>query len=301
MYDGILFFLFFLFLGYFLIKGKLLPEDSPPFLSSLLMTVCFPAMILKSFLSADIHSLFTTGLSTVIVTLLFSLLPAGILLFRKKPMIHGNLFPFICGIGNVSFVCIPLLSLFLTSEQMLPVYLHVAVQDLLIWGIFHPAFAGKEAGLQWRKLLTEPCLLAVIVGLVLTFCGLSLPTWLQAPIDALNSCVSPLALLFLGMTIARYGLGSWLGCKEALYYTLYKVLLYPCLVCLCLLPFFPLQWVLLMGLLFASPSPVAAVVWMQRYTKDPSPAIRCLIPSTLLYFALYAPMLLLLCQKSIFG
>ena len=128
MYDGILFFLFFLFLGYFLIKGKLLPEDSPPFLSSLLMTVCFPAMILKSFLSADIHSLFTTGLSTVIVTLLFSLLPAGILLFRKKPMIHGNLFPFICGIGNVSFVCIPLLSLFLTSEQMLPVYLHVVMR-----------------------------------------------------------------------------------------------------------------------------------------------------------------------------
>ena len=301
MWDGILYFLFFLCLGYFLFRGKLLPENSPGFLSTLLMTVCFPAMILSSFQATDLEDLLTTGLPTVVVTVVFSTLPAVILRIGKKKLPHHNLFSFICGIGNVSFVCIPLLSLFLTEEQMLPVYLHVAVQDLLIWGIFHPVFAGKEKGQQWRALLKEPCLLAAVSGLLLTLFGLSLPQWLQKPIDALHSCVSPLALLFLGMTIAQRGLSSGLRERRALCYTVYKVLLYPLVVSLCLLPFFPADWSLLMAVLFASPAPVAGVVWMQRYTDDPSPAVNCLIPSTLLYFGLYLPMILLLCQQGLWG
>ena len=294
LFDGILYFLIFLSLGYVLIRSRALPEGTGAMLSSLLMTLCFPAMILKSFLTVDVDSLLHTGLPTVIVTVLFSVLPAGILALRKKPLPHGQLFPFICGIGNVSFVCIPLMDLFLTDAQMFPVYLHVAVQDLLIWGFFHPAFAGRTGKLQWKKLLTEPCLVAVAIGLVFALTGWTLPTWVQSPIDALDTCVSPLALVFLGMTIGQYGLGSWWGKKEALLYTIYKVLLYPAVVFLCLLPFFSLWQGGLLAMLFASPAPVAGVVWMQRYTKDPSPAIHCLIPSTLLYFALYAPILLFL-------
>ncbi|MBR4308841.1 MAG: AEC family transporter [Oscillospiraceae bacterium] len=294
MFDGILYFLIFLSMGYVLIRSRALPEGTAPILSSLLMTVCFPAMILKSFLTVDVDSLLHTGLPTVLVTLIFSLLPAGILLLRRKPMAHGQLYPFICGIGNVSFVCIPLMNLFLTPEQMFPVYLHVAVQDLLIWAVFHPAFAGKTGKLKWRKLLTEPCLLAVFVGLILGLSGLKLPSFLQGPIDALDACVSPLALVFLGMTIGQYGLCSWWGKKEALGYTLYKVIFYPAVVFLCLIPFFTRWDTTLLALLFASPAPVAGVIWMQRYTEDPAPAIHCLIPSTLLYFALYGPILLLL-------
>ncbi len=299
MFDGIVYFLFFLCLGYFLIRRGIFSRETPPMLSALLMSVCFPAMILNSFLTVDVHSLLHTGLPTVAVTVLFSLLPATALLLWKKPMEQKQLYSFICGIGNVSFVCIPLLDLFLTAEQMFPVYLHVAVQDLLIWGFFHPAFAGKSKKLQWRKLLTEPCLLAVGAGLLLAVFDLTLPSWVQAPLDALHSCVSPMALLFLGMTIGQYGLRSWRGRKEALYYSLYKVLLYPVVVFLCLLPFFSLWQAILLAILFGSPAPVASVVWMTRYTDDPSPAIHCLIPSTLLYFAVYAPLLLLLPQLSV--
>lgn len=300
MFDGILYFLILVVIGYFALKCKLLPEQTPDILSAVLLVVCFPAMILNSFLTIDAQTLFTTGLPTLIVTLIFSLLPFFVLLFGKQTE-KKRLFRFICGVGNASFVCIPLLGLFLTSEEMFPVYVHVAVQDLLIWCLFHPLYLGEGQKIQWKKLLTEPSLLAVFVGFILALAQVRLPSFLLVPIEALEGAVSPLALLFLGMIIARYGILSWRGSRDAIYYTLFKVLLYPCLVFAALYFILPLKTALLLALLFGSPAPAAAVIWSQRYGRDTKLAVSCLIPSTIAYFFVAGAALVIFAQMGIFG
>ena len=301
MFDGIVYVVLMIGAGFFLTHRRILPGDGSRFLSSLLMTLCFPAMILKSFLTVEPRELLTTGLSTVVVTVLFSMFPALLLLLKKKKGPLHSLYSFICGIGNVSFVCIPLLRLFLPEAAMVTVYLHVSIQDLLIWGIFHPAFAGSRENCQWKKLLTEPCLIAVFLGLILCVTGWQLPGFLSMPLDALDACVSPLALVFLGMTLGQYGFRIGARNRAPLLYTLYKVVAYPIVIFLLLMAFLPLKDAILMSILFGSPAPVASVIWMQRYTEDPTPAIACLIPSTVLYFLLYTPLLLLLCHNGILG
>ncbi len=294
MFDGVIYVIFMIAAGYGLVRGKLLPKEGSGFLSSLLMTLCFPAMILNCFLALDPKELLSTGLTTAVVTVVFSLLPALILLLKKEKGPLHSLYSFICGVGNVSFVCIPLLRLFLPEEDMLTVYLHVSIQDLLIWGLFHPAFAGRQSPRQWKKFLTEPCMLAVLMGLLLCLLRVQLPSFLSMPLEALDACVSPLALVFLGMTLGQYGSNiHWLR-KTPLLYTLYKVVAYPLVIFGLLSLFLPMKGALLMAILFGSPAPVASVVWMHRYTNDPTPAIACVIPSTLLYFLLYTPVLLML-------
>ena len=301
MLNGVLYVFLMIALGYILIVCKVLPPESRPHLSSLLMSVCFPAMIIKSFASVDPPEILSHGLTTLWITVLFSLLPAIILLFQKRKGQLHSLYSFICGVGNVSFVCIPLLRLFLSEEEMVMIYLHVSIQDLLIWALFHPAFAGSRHSIKWRSILTEPCLLAVFLGLLLCFIGSPIPKFLTLPIDALDACVSPLALLFLGMTIGQYGKNAIRFRKAPIFYTLYKVLLYPTAIFLILLPLVPLKIALLMAILFGSPAPVAGVVWMQKYTQDPTPAIACLIPSTILYYIVYIPLLLFLCSRGVLG
>ena len=301
MLDGVFYVILMILLGYILISCKVLPKESRPHLSSILMSVCFPAMIIKSFAAVEPKELLSTSLSTLVVTLIFSLLPAIIMLFKKNKAPLHSLYSFICGIGNVSFVCIPLLRLFLTESEMVTVYLHVSIQDLLIWALFHPAFAGSRKSGRWKSLLIEPCLMAVVLGLILCLGDLPIPGFLAMPIDALDACVSPLALIFLGMTIGEYGAKALKGGKDPLFYTVYKVIAYPVVIFLILLPFLSLKAALLMAILFGSPAPVAGVVWMQKYTEDPTPAIACLIPSTILYYLAYTPLLLFLCSRGIFG
>lgn len=297
--DGFVFFLIVIAVGYFAVKLHLVPDSAADALSSILLNVCFPAMLLNTFLRTDPNALLQTGLATVVVSLVFSLLPFAVshFLLRRRPNDERTLFRYILSIGNTSFVCIPLLSLFLSDEQMLIVIVHGAVMDLLIWGVHHPLFlgsGGKNRRESIGKILASPCLIAVVLGIVLCICGAELPSFLSYPLDALEATVSPLSLLFIGMLICRYGLLSWRHSKKAVAYSLWRVLVYPCLVFAAIVWFLPLQTAILLAILFGSPTPISAVLWCKEYGRDTKTVVDCLIPSTVLYFAVFGVALMCL-------
>lgn len=300
--NGFLFFLLAIALGYCASKWKLVPESTTDSLPAVLLNLCFPALVLDSFATSETQ--LSHSLATVIVTLVTGILPffAVSFLLRKADRERRTLLGFINSIGNVSFVCIPLLSLFLSAEEMQIVFLHVAVHDLLIWGIFHQIYLGSMGKKELlKKLFFAPCLLAVVLGIVLSVTGWELPGFLSYTVDALKVTAAPIALLFVGMLIHRYGILSWRGNRTAIGYTLWKVLLFPLLCFPVLWSFLPLNTSLVLALLLGSPAPVTAVLWSKEYGKDAKLAIHCLIPSTLLYFLLYGSLLLILTHYGILG
>lgn len=297
--DGFLFFPIIIAVGYFAVRLRLLPDSAADALSSILLKLCLPAMLLNSFLRTDPQELLQTAPATVIVSLVFSLLPFAVshLLLRSRPRDERALFRYILSIGNTSFVCIPLLSLFLNDGQMLIVVVHGAVMDLLIWGVQHPLFLGSGVGERRErlaKILTSPCLIAVVLGIVLCICGAELPSFLSYPLDALEATVSPLSLLFIGMLICRCGLLGWRRSKKAIAYSLWRVLIYPCIVFALIVWFLPLQTAILLAVLFGSPTPISAVLWCREYGRDTRTVVDCLIPSTVLYFVVFGAVLMCL-------
>lgn len=297
--DGLVFFLIVIAVGYFALKLRLVPDSAADALSSILLNLCFPAMLLNTFLRTDPKALLQTGLATVVVSLVFSLLPFALsnFLLRKRPNDERTLFRYILSIGNTSFVCIPLLSLFLGDDQMLIVIVHGAVMDLLIWGVHHPLFlgsGGKNRRESIGKILASPCLIAVVLGIILCICGVKLPSFLSYTLEALEATVSPLSLLFIGMLISRYGLLNWRHSKKAVVYSVWRVLLYPYLVFAAVSWFLPLQTAIILAVLFGSPTPISAVLWCKEYGRDTKTVVDCLIPSTLLYFAVYGALMMCL-------
>ncbi len=304
--DGFLFFLLVICLGYFAARLHLVKESAAEVLPSLLLNVCFPALLLTTFASVDRQTLLAAGLPALIATPVFALLPflVSLFLFRRDEPERRALLRYISGIGNTSFVCIPLLRLFLPDEQMLIVFVHGAVMDLLIWGLHHPLFLGsglRKNRQPLHKLLLSPCLLAVVVGTILSVTGMPLPSFLQFTADALATVVSPLSLLLIGILIQQYGLLAWRKDRTAILYSLWKVIVYPCLVFAALYFFLPLQSALILAILFGSPAPVTAVVWCKEYRRDTKLAVDCLIPSTILYFLVMGGALTVLTHLGILG
>lgn len=302
--DGFLFFVFAIALGYLAVRLKLVPQSAVDVLPSVLLNVCFPAMVLTTFAQTDAHELLSTGLTTVAASLVFSLLPffVGFFAFRRLDRDTAAQLRYLVGIGNTSFVCIPLLSCFLSEEWMVIVFLHGAVLDFLIWGVHHQIFLGsgvRDRKLLVKKVLCTPSLIALAVGIGLSAFGVKVPSFLQYTLDALSASVSPLALLFIGMLMCRYGLLSWRRDRLAVGYSVWKVLIYPCIVFAVLYWILPLGQALVLAILFGSPAPVTLVVWCKQYGKDPKFSVDCLIPSTLLYLAVMGTVLLLLTRQGI--
>ncbi len=294
--DGFVFFLLAIFIGYFFTKIKLLPASAADVLPPVLMNVFFPAMLLNTFAHADVQELLSGGLPVVICTLVFTTLPflAASFLLRKKEPHKRALLRYICGIGNTSFVCIPLMSLFLSDSQMILVFVHGAVMDFLIWGIHHQIFVGsgeKKLSQILKKIFASPCLIAVVLGIVLSACKIELPGYADYALSALEAAVSPLALVFIGVLIARYGAFSWCKSGTAIVYSLWKVVALPVLVFACLYFILPLETALIIAILLGSPAPISAVLWCKEYGRDAKLAVNCLIPSTLLYFLLMGSLL----------
>lgn len=305
-FDGFLFFVIVICIGYFSVKLRLVPESITDSLPSLLLNVCFPAMLFVNFAGTDKDALLHMGLPTVIVTLIFSLLPffISIPLTRKLDDSRRPLVRYLTGIGNTSFVCIPLLSLFLTGSQLSAVFVHGAVMDFLIWGVHHQIFIGSSSKNRReivRKILLTPNIYAVILGILCSVFSVTLPGFLQYTLDGLAASVSPIALLFIGMLICRYGLFGWVKNRFAILYSVCKVLLFPCLAFAILYFFLPLDLACILAIVLGSPAPISAVLWCKQYGKDTELAVDCLIPSTILYFIVMGALLVVLTNAGILG
>lgn len=302
--EGFLFFVILICIGYFSVKSKLVPESITDSLPALLLNVCFPAMLFVNFAATDKNELFHSGLPTVIVTLVFSLVPflVSIPLTRKTDKDRRPLIRFLSGIGNTSFVCIPLCSLYLKPADLSIVFIHGAVMDFLIWGVHHQIFIGsgtenkKEIA---KKVLTTPNLYAFLLGIACSAFSVKIPGFLQYTLDGLAASVSPIALLFIGMLISRYGLFGWVKSKFAILYSVCKVLLLPCISFAILYFILPLKTACILAILLGSPAPVTSVLWCKQYGKDTELAVNCLIPSTILYFAVMGIVLLLLSSAGV--
>lgn len=302
--DGILFFILMLLIGYLSLRLHLVSEAATDVLPALLLKVCFPAMLFLTFSQTDSRELIHTGLPTVLATLVFALLPffLSIPLLRKMDDSRRPLLRYIAGIGNTSFVCLPLLSLFLNSTQLSIVFIHGAVMDFLIWGVHHQIFVGSSFS-GWRtiakNIFLSPNLLAVVAGLLCSGFSVKLPEFLTFTLEKLSATVSPLSLLFIGMLICQYGLLDWIKSKTAIVYSLWKVLVLPALAYTVLSCCLPQDATIILAILFGSPAPISAVLWCKQYGKDTALAVSCLIPSTLLYFALYGTLLALLTSRGV--
>ena len=305
-FDGFLFFMIVICIGYLSVKIKLVPESIADSLPSLLLNVCFPAMLFVNFADTNKEQLFHAGLPTVVITLIFSFLPffVSIPLTRKLNADRRPLVRYISGIGNTSFVCIPLLSLFLSRSEMSIVFIHGAVMDILIWCVHQQIFIGSSSENKRqiaKKILTTPNIYAVVFGIGCSVFSVQLPSFLRYTLDGIAACVSPIALLFIGMLICRYGLFGWVKNKFAIFYSLGKVLIFPAAVFAVLYWLLPLNMACILAVLFGSPAPISAVLWCKQYGKDTKLAVDCLIPSTILYFVVMGSVLVVLTNAAILG
>lgn len=281
-------------IGFFANKLKLIPDSATEALPALLINICYPAMILSSFDSLSIQELVSSGLFITIATLAITLILffLGGFLFRNLERPKKILFNYILGIGNVTYVGIPLISVFFGAKGVSFAILHGVVQDVLIWILYYPTFLKKSEKLRLRP-LQNPCLIAVFIGLILVFTGLPLPGFLTLTLEHLSSISSPVALLFLGITIAKYGPFGWTKSVSAIAASLMKVILLPALLFPILFFMTDLNSAILLSILFGCPAPIMSIIWAKQYDGDVELSVNCCICSTLIYLVVVSLILTL--------
>jgi predicted permease len=145
---------------------------------------------------------------------------------------------------------------------------------------------GADAKQVFKKIITHPCIIAVIIGLIRMIAGITFPAAVDTTLNSLGRCSTPLIMLFLGMILAEYGFKSMIS-KLNLQYCALRLLIIPLIVLGgCMLFHIDPMITGLSVLLAAMPAGSTTAVLAEQYQADVKFAADIVVLSTILSIGL---------------
>ncbi|MBQ9252928.1 MAG: AEC family transporter [Clostridia bacterium] len=269
-------------MGYLLFKGKKITLEGSRALGNILIYLALPAVIINGFLVERTPERLTGMVYSALgaaVLLLLSILIAR-LLFRQDAIAA-----FAGAFSNPGFFGIPLIVASLDQGAVFYVACFIAFLNIGQWTYGVSILTGQpiSQGFQLKKLIRAPFIIAILIGLLLFFSQIKLPTVLSGCLSTVAGINTPLSMFTVGVYLAQTDVLSMFRKKRIYQVACTRLVLIP-LLSLLLLTLIPESWHdMKLALLLATACPVGAnvAVYAQLHGKDYPYAVETVVLSTL--------------------
>ncbi len=292
--DPLLSLFFFIAVGYAVHKAHLLPDNAGKVMSRLETYVFCPALnfiTMARFCTVQTLGTYAVNivLATVAVSIAIGLATLLAALIIRRPGPERGVYRYALAFANSGYMGDPLiLSLFGSATLALyKIYTLPLNIGTYTWGLaqFLPSDHAEKGGVRatLKKLCNAP-ILSLLLGIVVGLSGLGahLPAFAVSSLEALKSCLGPVAMLLVGFTVAGYHLPTLLKKREVYIATALRLLILPAVIVAAVFGCKQLGEVLLstqidntvVFLCFftvATPLGLNTVVFPEAYGGDPAP------------------------------
>lgn len=200
-------------IGFLAAKTKYLPTDASEKVAMLVSRILFPIMLFCIFASPSLsvgQILDSRGLLIAAAVWTLVCLMVGFAVAKGARLEAGKapVFTVLMTMSNTTYMGIPICTaLFGEAFGTLGAAVCTLAAHLVMWtvGVLMMRLAGKGKSKKGFSLggLISPVTIAIALGLVVKFCGLSLPEILYHPLDAIGDTTPWIALLYIGMLMAQ--------------------------------------------------------------------------------------------------
>lgn len=182
-------------------------EDTLRQLTQLVMDILLPIYLFYvTAASTDPKALLATPkliIVGILVPLISLLLAVIFSKFAKVDRAQQPAFRFSAMLGNTSFLGIPICASLFGATGAVYAVLYDFGTSLVIFtmGVW---ILSSRRNVNWRALVVNPFIVAVVLGLVWVWLGWELPEWFARPLSTLGSATTPLALLLVGAHLGKF-------------------------------------------------------------------------------------------------
>ena len=191
-----------LLMGYATVKAGLLKASDSKVISVLMVYLVCPCMILNAFQIRKglVYAMILAAAMHVVLLAVTALLrrPLKLDMVEQVNTIYSN----------AGALVIPLVQALLGSEYVIYSCAFIIVQTVLIWTHGNACLQGSFS-FEWKKLLENVNILAILAGMLLYFLHLTLPEMLQNTVNSMGSMIGPIGMLLAGMAIAESWCARW--------------------------------------------------------------------------------------------
>lgn len=270
--------------GYVLCRTRILnPKDRSVF-SKTVVNLLLPCSIINSFqteLNAQLMKDFMTVLLVSVGIQVFCTILASTLFNNikkdQKPVLQ---YATVC--SNAGFLGNAVAEGVYGETGLLYGQIYLIPLRIVMWTAGISYFEGKsDFRTKLIKIITHPCIIAVIIGLLLMMTGFTLPAAIARTMTSLGRCSTPLIMLFLGMVLAETGFKGMIN-KDTLLFSLLRLILIPAAVLLvCVVLHIDSFITGLSVLLAAMPAGSTTSVLAEQYKADVAFASKVVVMTTL--------------------
>lgn len=267
-------------IGVVLYKIGQVDEQGVGQLSNLALYVATPCVVIRALAIPFDPEQLNTGL----LVMLFFLIIFGVsvVIARFACGSADRVGQFAVVFSNSGFVGIPLIQGILGDEYVFYVTLTMVAGTITFWTYGVYLMSGDKNEVSVKKILTNPNLIAVVVGIILFFTVDELPYIFAQTLNGMANLNTGLGMIILGATLGASNIGLMVT-DTRLYKAIFLRLAVIPLVCIPILMFMPVPYEVRMVLMIIAAAPAASATSMLalKYGGDYSYGTGLAIGSTI--------------------
>jgi predicted permease len=222
-------------IGYVLAKLKAVPENSSAVLSKMENNLFVPALVMGTFMEQFTVEKITVAWKLLLVSAVICLfmIALAILLAKccSKDSYIRNIYTYGLAFSNFGFMGNAVVKV-VFPELFLEYLIFVLPLWTMIylWGVpclLIPSEGGKQTFKNRMKSFVNPMFISMVIGILIGLSGWKLPTPITTVVNTAGDCMSPIAMLLTGMTVAKMDAKKILSMKSIYAVSLIRLVLFP--------------------------------------------------------------------------
>lgn len=284
-----------LLVGYVAAKAKILDSPTIRKLSEILLYVASPMLILNSFLFEFSMERLTNAGWVILASGGFFLFSVGLskLMFLRFNEKVNPVLRFTAIFSNCGYMGLPMMMALYGEDGVFYGSFYIIMFHITLWtlGVRIFGVGGAQTG-GWKKILLNPSLIAVYVGMIIFVARIPMPQVVVGAVSAVGNMTMPLSMLIIGAVLSQAKLGTVFNDPKVYLASAVRLVVMPLLALLLArlvgLPVLP-SAVLVTAV--AMPAAANITIFAEMFDKDSVFASKCVSVSTLLSI-LTAPLII---------
>lgn len=213
-------------------KRKIITPTINKGLTNILLEITLPCLVVSSFifdmdneLKNNVIKSFIYSPLVLIITIIisyFTLLPIK---SDKKIIMH-----FANGFSNCGFIGFPIIYSIFGGEGVIYTSIFNMFFTIALWTYGIILFNGKIEKKDLKKVLLNPSIIAVIIGLMVMIFNIHIPQVLYSTLDLVGGITSPLSMIIIGVILANANIVNYLKDYTIYYSSILKLVVLPCIL-----------------------------------------------------------------------
>lgn len=221
-------------IGFLLVKFKVVKSEDSSVLSKLCLYLLMPAAVVNAYNIKGLNREILGGLAIALVaSVIIHLFFLGADYVYKKAFHLSGVERATVYYSNAGNLVIPIVTSILGPEWVIYSTAYISVQLVFIWSHGVSLFKSGQKT-NFKKVIFNPSIVAIIIGIVLLVFGIKLPGGVSNVISSLGGMVGDIGMLIAGMLMADVNFKKLLSNKRLYFVAALRMIAAPLIVLLIL-------------------------------------------------------------------